>query len=148
MTTMKKALVTLAILAASLANAQTKGVARILPSARTVAMFTGQEHELIAALQQNDKPTLDRLVSDDLQVWTPNPAQNPMARAQWLDQVTGASGAATQIRQLAVRDLGHGRSLVSFVLARPTGDSFVVDVWQQSGAWWKLSDRYISRPAK
>jgi hypothetical protein len=111
-------------------------------------MFVGQEHELITALQQNDKSTLDRLVSDDLQVWTPDPAQNPMARAQWLEQVTGASGAATQIRQLAVRDLGHGRSLVSFVLTRPTGDSFVVDVWQQSGAWWKLSDRYISRPAK
>jgi hypothetical protein len=117
---------------------------RIATTTRLVALFSGQERELNLALQQKDAATLDRLLSPDFQVWTPEPPGHPIPREDWVQQNAGGSFGGARLTQMAVRDLGNSH-VVSFVMSRASGASFVVDVWQDAGnGTWKLTDRYVS----
>lgn len=117
---------------------------RIVTTTRLVALFSGQEQELNLALQQKDTATLDRLLSPEFQVWTPEPPGQPIPRAEWLQQNAGGNFGVARVSQMAVRDVGKTH-IVSFVMSRGAGAHFVVDVWQDAGnGTWKLTDRYVS----
>jgi hypothetical protein len=116
--------------------------------------FSKLETQWLNAIQDKDPAALNRIVSDDFQLWTPTPPGHPIAREVWLGGIFGRKLLSFQLRQLAVRELNHEMALVSFVQtetyqqpATPlTEDHFVVDLWVNSGSGdnWRCRDRYFS----
>lgn len=140
------------LLAASLAAAygQTiKPPGRIVTTTRLVAIFSELENDCVKAIQQNDGARLNKLLSEDFEVWTPAPPGHPIPREDWLKQAEKPQSFS--IRQMAVRGLANDISIASFVLSETVNppaakprNTFVVDVWKKSGDQWQLTDRYAS----
>jgi hypothetical protein len=116
--------------------------------------FSELETQWLKAAQAKDPAALNRIVSDDFQLWTSAPPGKPMPRAEWLVEVFGRRLLSFQVRQLAVRQLSPEIAVVSFVQsdeyqqsATPQSEEhFVVDVWinKGSGDNWRCTDRYWS----
>ncbi len=125
---------------------------RIVTTTRLVATFSDLENELGKALQQNDQPALNRLLSEDFQVWTPAPPGQPIPREDWLRHMETQKPESFQVRQMAVRGLTDEISVASFVLTEAVAGAqgkqkhsyFVVDLWKKSGDAWQITDRYVS----
>lgn len=126
--------------------------ARIVTTTRLVAIFSQAEDDWLRALQQKDQATLERLVSEDFQVWTPAPPGEPLPREQWLQQALAEKFDSFRIRQMAVRGLDESTAVVSFVLSQTveragglhTSDFFIVDIWHKNDESWQATDRYSS----
>ena len=125
---------------------------RIVTRTRLVAIFSELENQLFQALQKKEHTSLDGLLSDDFQVWTPAPPGDPIPGDDWRNQALAENLKAFQIRQMAARGLDENTVIVNFVLNKKvetgsgsaTRNYFVVDLWQRSGDTWKLGDRYAS----
>ncbi len=121
---------------------------RIVTTTRLVSVFSQLETDCFKAVQRKDQPTLNSLVSEDFEVWTPEPPGEPIAREDWLDKAEPAT--SMHLMQMAVRSLSEDIAIVSFVLQQTrkadekTQSSFVVDVWKQAGKNWRLTERYQS----
>jgi hypothetical protein len=120
---------------------------RVPTATRLVVTFHDLERQLTIAAQKNDQSTLNRLLANEFEVWTPAPPGDPVPRAAWLTHKTPGAPDAFSIRQMAVRALDD-HAVASFVLIEGTGArqaaEFIVDVWSRSGGEWKLTDRYTS----
>ena len=134
-----------------LAQAVPKETARIVTKTRLVAIFSELETQWLQAVQQKDETTLSRLVSEDFQVWTPQPPGAPIPREDWQKQALAHQLASFRLRQMAVRSLSNQISVASFVLSdiieqggKPQSrDHFVVDIWKKDGENWQCTDRYV-----
>src|SRR5437868_15546211 len=92
------------LLAGSLVGAYgqtTKPPRRIVTTTRLVAIFSELENDCMKAVQENDANALDRLLSEDFQIWTPSPPGHPIPREDWLKQAEKPQ--SFRIRQMAVR---------------------------------------------
>jgi hypothetical protein len=137
------------LLAASLSWSQTASPqkpARIVTTTRLVAIFSELENQLINAIQKKDQTTLDRLLTEDFQVW--KPMSDPVPKDDWIKEAELQKLASFRIAHMAVRALNEQTSIASFVLIPTAGQSreqyFVVDVWQKTADTWQLTDRYVS----
>jgi uncharacterized protein DUF4440 len=125
---------------------------RIVTTTRLVAIFSQMEADWLRATQQKDQATLQRLLAEDFQVWTPAPPGEPLPREQWFDEILAEKLDSFRIRQMAVRGLNDSTAVVSFVLSqtvvraghRHTSDFFIVDLWRKIDESWQATDRYSS----
>jgi ketosteroid isomerase-like protein len=130
---------------------------RIVTVTRLVAMFSDLESQWLRAMQRKDESTLNRLLAEDLQVWTPTPPGDPIPREDWLRQALADRLESFHLRQMAVRSVNDDIALVSFVWSETvvrggksaTSHYFVVDVWRKDrdNDRWQVTDRYISSVA-
>ena len=151
--TVMKRSVLLAVLLSSLAHAQqpAPGRQRIVTTTRLIAVFSNLEHELMTGVQQKNKAAVQKLLSDDFAVWTPQPPGDPTPQEDWLASLKQKQISLFRIRQMAVESLDHA-SVVSFVLTETTGTGaqarmqnyWIVDLWKGEGDTWKLLGRYQS----
>ena len=126
---------------------------RIVTTTRLVAIFSQNEDEWLRAIQQKDQATLQRLMSEDFQVWTPAPPGAPISREHWLQQAMAEKLDSFLIRQMAARAVNENVVVVSFVLSEiveqagkaQANDYFIVDLWQKKGENWQVTDRYMSQ---
>ena len=120
---------------------------------RLQIFFSKLETQWLSAERDKDPAALNRVVSDDFHLWTSAPPGS-IPREEWFAGIFGRKLLSSQLRQLAVRDLGPGIAVVSFVktetfkqtAAPQTEESFVVDIWinKGSGDNWRCTDRYVS----
>ena len=139
------------LVAAAQGQAARQAPGRIVTTTRLVAIFSQLEHDLLKGIQQEDHQVLDRLLSDEFQVWTPLPPGEPVPREDWLARFWRHKLQSFRVRQTAVRGLTDDISVASFVLTETVvegtpknHDYFIVDVWTKYGDSWRLSDRYES----
>lgn len=126
---------------------------RIVTTTRLVAIFFQNEDEWQRAIQQKDQATLQRLMSEDFQVWTPAPPGEPIPREQWLQHAMAEKLGTFRIRQMAARAVNNTTVVVSFVLSETVEeagktharDYFIVDLWQKKDENWQVTDRYLSQ---
>jgi hypothetical protein len=126
---------------------------RIGTTTRLVAQFSGLEQRLNRAIQHSDEATLNKLLAEEFQQWTPAPPGDPMPREEWLRKVlTGFTLRSLQLRQMAVQMVGE-TAVVSFVQSQRavcdgrdcSGSSFIVDLWQPHDGAPRLLVRYDSQ---
>jgi ketosteroid isomerase-like protein len=125
---------------------------RIVTRTRLQVLFSDLEDQWLKAIQQKDAPSLDRLLSEDFQVWTPTPPGSPMPREDWQTAAFGRKLRSFEYHQLAVRSASPEIAIASFVLTETfdqagksvSEDHFVVDVWAKNGEGdnWRCTDRY------
>ena len=140
------AIVVLGAWASAQNTKQTPG--RIVTTTRLVAVFSELEESTFKAAQQNDVATLNRVLADEFEVWTPEPPGQPIPREDWLKKMAADKTQSFRFRQMAVRSLADDISVVSFLFTEVSTSPksyFIVDVWTRIGDSWKLRDRYQSR---
>ena len=125
---------------------------RIVTRTRLQVLFSDLEGKWLKAIQDKDQGTLNRLLPDEFQVWTPAPPGSPIAREDWLKSALARKLQSFQFRQMAVRSVSSETSIASFVLTetfqkagKPQSEEhFIVDVWMKSPGSedWKCTDRY------
>jgi hypothetical protein len=115
-------------------------------------MFSKLEQQWTNAMQQKNKAALERFLSEEFEQWTPTPPGAPLPREEWVHDILDAFTLHSfQIRQMAVRMVGE-TAVVSFVQHQHaeckgkdcSGESFIVDLWQQHGDAWQVVARYTS----
>lgn len=130
---------------------------RIVTRTRLQVLFSDLETQWLEAVQQGDKAALNRLLSEEFEVWTPAPPGDPIPREDWQAQAFARPPQSFQLGQMAVRAVSADISVASFRLTETFGSGpearheayFVVDVWTKvgSGDDWRCTDRYLSRVA-
>src|SRR5439155_25278301 len=133
------------------AQAAPKETGRIVTKTRLVAMFSELETRWLQAVQQKDETTLGRLVSEDFQVWTPQPPGAPIPREDWQKQALAHQLVSFRLRQMAVRSLSNQISVASFVLIdlieqvwKPKSrDHFCDVVWKTDSEKYKCTYFYV-----
>jgi ketosteroid isomerase-like protein len=135
-------------------SAQTRPGApgRVVTTTRLVSMFSDLEDQWLTAIQKKDAAALDRLLSDDFQVWTAEPPGAPLPHEDWQAQAFASKLQSFRIRQMAVRGVSDDVAIASFVLQTSAvldgkevpAQHFVVDVWKRDGESWHCTDRYLS----
>lgn len=133
------------------AYSQTTKPGRIVTTTRLVAIFSQLESNLEKAVQKKDQTAFHQFLSDEFEVWTPAPPGQPIPGEDWWKQAAAKPPQSFRMRQMAVRSLADDISVASFVLSErvnqstaQTRDTFIVDVWKQSGDKWQLTDRYAA----
>ncbi len=120
---------------------------RIVTTTRQVALYSGLEKQLFQAIQKQDQASLQKLLADDFEQWSPAP--DPAPREEWLHAVLRSQIRSFAIRQMAARSFGNA-DLVSFILQQHSpapdqrGEFFVVDVWLMNGQNRQLAVRYLA----
>lgn len=117
---------------------------RLVTPTRLVVQFRDLEKQWLEAIHNRDEAKLNELMGEDFQVFSAG--SDPQPKEEWLKTALAAKPVSYRIGGMSVRDLG-GPCVASFVLSEPSGDSFVVDVWQKQGERWEATDRYISKIA-
>jgi hypothetical protein len=126
---------------------------RIGTTTRLVAQFSGLEQRLNRAIQHSDEATLNKLLAEEFEQWTPIPPSEPMPREEWLHNVLTAFALHSfQLQQVAVRMVGE-TAVVSFVQTQRavcdgrdcSGSLFIVDLWQLRKGAPRLLVRYNSQ---
>ena len=117
---------------------------RVPTVTRLVKLFLEREDALSAAIRAGDAASLESALADDFELRTGARAAKPVPRAEIIADAAKnhpVSGAASR---MAVHDLGSV-AIVSFVQGDDaTRAVFVVDIWRQTAADWKLAIRYAS----
>jgi hypothetical protein len=117
---------------------------RVPTVTRLVKLFLEREDALSAAMRAGDTASLERTLADDFELRTGARAASPVPRVEFIADAAKnhpISGAASR---MAVHDLGSV-AIVSFVQGDDARRAvFVVDVWRQTAADWKLAIRYAS----
>jgi hypothetical protein len=132
---------------------QTPG--RIVTTTRLVTIFSQLEKDWLKAVQQKDEASLNRLLTEDFEVWTPAPPGDPTPREEWLRQALAEKIDSFRIRQMAVKGLNDNTAIASFVLSETvehagkplTRSFFIVDVWEKKNGRdesWQATERYLS----
>ena len=127
---------------------------QIVTQTRLQVLFSDLESQWLKAVQDKDEATLNRILAEDFEVWTPGPPGDPVPRDDWLKEAFASKLQSFRLRQMAVRPASPEISIASFVLSETldragqprTQNHFVVDVWTKSGERdnWRCTDRYIS----
>lgn len=124
---------------------------RIATTTRLVKEFSELEQNLNTAIQRRDGATLNKLLSEDFEQWTPAPPGDPVAREQWMQGALdrGFALRSFEIRQMAVQMVNE-TAVVSFVQACSaicngrdcSSNAFIVDLWQRQNGNPQLLVRY------
>ena len=115
---------------------------RVPTVTRLVKLFLEREEALSAAMRAGDMAPLERTLTDDFELRVGAKAAMPIPRADFLADAARTRPASGAASRMAVHDLG-GIAIVSFVQGDDAKRAvFIVDVWRQSGADWKLAIRY------
>ena len=115
---------------------------RVPTVTRLVKLFLDREDALSAAMHAGDMASLERTLTDDFELRVGAAAATPLPRADFLADVARSRPATGTAGRMAVHDLGS-IAIVSFVQGDDAKRAvFIVDVWRQSGADWKLAVRY------
>jgi hypothetical protein len=135
---------------------------RVVTRTRLQVLFSDLESQWLKAVQEKDEASLNRLLADDFQVWTPQPPGDPIPREDWLRQAFANKLQSFRLRQMAVRSLSPEVSVADFLLTLTydragkiqTQDHFVVDVWTDvqtdvqtkngESDNWRCVARYVS----
>jgi hypothetical protein len=128
---------------------------RVVTKTRLVAMFSDLENQLLQAEQAKDEGTLNRLLGEEFQVWTPEPPGDPIPKEDWQKRALTQKLLSFRVEQMTVRGLSDEIAVASFVLwekleqrgKENSSTHFVVDVWKKNGDSWQITDRYQSRVA-
>jgi Domain of unknown function (DUF4440) len=126
---------------------------RVVTKTRLVALFSDLETQLLQGEQARDKPTLNRLLGEEFEVWTPNLSGDPIPRDDWQKRALAQKLSWFRIEQMAVKVMSDEVVVASFLLKETTqvdgkskaSNRFIVDVWKKNGDAWQLTDRYSSR---
>jgi hypothetical protein len=125
------------------------GPGRVVTKTRLQVLFADLENQWLKAVQAKDKPSMDKLLAESFEVWTPTQG-DPIPLANWRQQSFSRPPQSFEIRQIAVRGVKDDVAIVSFVLnqhfaGRPSSENqFVVDIWTKGDDGWRCTDRYIS----
>jgi MFS transporter, FHS family, glucose/mannose:H+ symporter len=114
-----------------------QGPQRVMTRTRWVAGFSDLETHWARAVQHRDAGTLNRLLSEDFQVWTPQVA-GPVPRGNWQRPAFGLELQSFPLRQMAVRSLNEQTAVASFVLTESVQS-------RGQGAGAKLRGRYLGK---
>lgn len=125
---------------------------RIVTRTRLVSIFSDLESQLFKGLQGNEEQSMDALLAEDFQLWTPTPPGDPVPRDDWRKQALAERLQAFSIRQMGASSVDENAVLVHFVLSKTVElggktsvqDYFVMDMWQKSDDKWQLRERYAS----
>jgi hypothetical protein len=125
---------------------------RIVTRTRLVSIFSDLESQLFKGLQGNEEQSMDALLAEDFQLWTPTPPGDPVPRDDWRKQALAERLKAFSIRQMGASSVDENAVLVHFVLSKTVElggktsvqDYFVMDMWQKSDDKWQLRERYAS----
>ena len=118
-----------------------------------VDSFTRLENRLMKAFADQDRSTLDALLTADFELRTARSRGEITDRAEWLQAATSKYKIRSfHISRLTVRLLGNS-AIVNFFYKQEasfgrddlSGDFFIVDLWQKSNDW-KLAARYSVGP--
>ena len=118
-------------------------VGRVPTVTRLVKLFLERETSLIDAIRAGDAGTIGNALTEDFELRTGTRAANPVPRAAFIREVLRTREGGGEVSGMAVHDVGNA-AIASFVQANGQSVLFVVDVWQRSGADWKLAVRYAS----
>ena len=118
-------------------------VGRVPTVTRLVKLFLERETSLIDAIRAGDAGTIGNALTEDFELRTGTRAANPVPRAAFIREVVRTREGGGEVSRMAVHDVGNA-AIASFVQANGHTVLFVVDVWQRSGADWKLAVRYAS----
>jgi len=134
--------VALATATATLAADSAPG--RVPTVTRLVKLFLEREDALAAAMSRGDSAALAQTLSDDFELRTGARAAAPVPRAEFIAAAERTRPPARPVGRMAVHELGSV-AIVSFVQGEDARTAiFVVDVWRQDAADWKLVVRYAS----
>jgi hypothetical protein len=116
---------------------------------RSASAYQALELSLLQAVANRSRAELDRILSEDFEVWSAEKA-GPLSRQDWETAALVARGREPRIRELTVREFDD-LAIVSFLLddgpvSGSTTTVFVVDIWNQSAK--RLRVRYESTPAR
>ena len=128
-----------------------KNPGRIQITTRLVALFSELETGWYEAVEHKDGATLNRLLGEEFQVWTPASA-GPVSREDWQRGAFSGNLQSFRLRQMAVRSLSDEIAVASFVLNERVQaggkleqqEFFVVDVWTKVSNHWLCTDRYTA----
>ena len=126
-----------------------EGVEKIPTTTRLVKLYAELEKDIKAAQLGTDASRLDYLITQDFEQRTPQTADNPTPRNEWLAACAKDSDLieALVITKMSVRDIGLS-ALVSFVLLDRKHKNkelfFVVDLWVNDKGHPQLKNRFIS----
>jgi len=143
------AILTLASTCTPWVSAQESG--RIETRTRLVSLFSGLQNQWLDAIKRKDVAALDRLLSEDFEVWTPTHT-GPIPREDWQAQAFAENLKSFHVADLAVKSPRDGIAIESFRLETATsrGGSdvtqrfFVVNLWTSDKDSWRCTDSYIS----
>src|SRR5690348_10295845 len=92
--------IALVVVCAQWVSAQASG--RIETRTRLVSQFSELENRWLNAIQKKDATALDRLLSEDYEVWTPD-RSSPIPREEWQVQAFAETLKSFRIADMAVK---------------------------------------------
>lgn len=142
-------MVALVLASSTLVRAQ--GSRRIETRTRLVSQFSEMQKQWFDAVKRKDSAALNRLLSEDYEVWTPA-HDGPIPREDWQAQAFAENLKDFHVTGMAVKALPGGVAVESFRLAESrsattggvTKDFFVVNVWTSEQDGWRCTDSYVS----
>jgi ketosteroid isomerase-like protein len=144
-------LFSIAILLCSACWSEPQTSGQIVTRTRLVTIFSGLQNQWLEAVQHKDASVLDRILSEDYQVWTPN-STAPVPRDEWQSQAFAEGLQSYRIRDMAVRSVRDDVAVESFVLEQSRLQNhhtvrenyFMVNVWTRAADGWRCTDTYSS----
>jgi hypothetical protein len=130
-------------------NAQASG--RIETRTRLVSQLSALQNQWLTAIKNKDTAALDRLLSEEFEVWTPD-QDGPLPREEFQSQAFADNLQSFRIAEMAVKSPRDGVAIESFRLETTTSNKgkalarqfFVVNVWVSEKESWRCTDSYIS----
>lgn len=119
--------------------------ARVPTVTRLVQLFMEREIALQERARAGDAAALGAMLTDDFELRAGSQPARPVPRAAYVADIVRQKPAQAAPTEMAVHDLGT-TAIASFRIPLDSADAglFVVDVWRQSGAEWKLAIRYAA----
>lgn len=118
---------------------------------RLVSQFSGLQAQWLEAMKKKDAATLDHLLSEDFEVWTPDHS-GPIPREDWQAQAFAENLKRTRFADMAVKSPREGVAVESFRLETTTARNgsdvtrqyFIVNLWVSEKDAWRCTDSYVS----
>ena len=140
----------LAVLACS-SSLSAQGSGHIETRTRLVSQFSSLQTQWMDAIKQKDSAALDRLLSEDFEIWTPDHS-GPIPREDWQAQALAENLKGFRITNMAVKSPRDGVAIESFRLETTTSRNgsevtqqfFVVNLWISDKDAWSCTDSYVS----
>ena len=127
---------------------------RIETRTRLVSQFSTLQTQWLEAIKKKDTAALDRLLSEDFEIWTPAHS-GPLPREDWQTQAFAEDLKTYRVTGMAVKSPRDGVAVESFRLVTTTSvdgedvtqQFFVVNLWVSEKDSWRCTDSYLSRVA-
>jgi ketosteroid isomerase-like protein len=142
----------LAVLLTCACSSSAQASGRIETRTRLVSQFSALQNQWLTAIKNKDTAALDRLLSEEFEVWTPD-QDGPLPREEFQSQAFADNLQSFRIADMAVKSPRDGVAIESFRLQTTTSKKgrdivqrfFVVNLWVSEKESWRCTDSYISR---